>query len=236
MIEKVKFGSSCLGLLMLSACTVETVDSANIRTGGIVALLRATATSEMATSVTAQLKVGGDGSNTYVDLSNGDSIFAVGNDRRIEMEAQGTGTYQADFDTAAENTEFIVDLQRDNDDDAPMSTGMLPGPFTFVVPNMTTSRGQSLTVTWTPSGSTDDMTMELNGTCIFHRSIDIPGDTGSHVIEPGTLVSVNTDKPETCDVTVDMKRTRNGTADAAFDPDSSFVLEQTRTAKFTSAP
>ncbi|HRI70305.1 MAG TPA: hypothetical protein PK156_39005 [Polyangium sp.] len=236
MIEKAKFGSLCLGLLMLSACTAETVDSKNIRTGGIVAILMASSTSDSATSVTAALKVGGTGSNTYVDLSGGDRIFAVANDNRVEMEAQGTGTYQTDFNTAAENTEFIVDLQRETDDDAPLSTGLLPGPFTFQVPTMSTSRMQALTITWSPSGSTDDMTMELNGTCIFNRTIDIPGDTGSHMIEPGTLASVNPDKPETCDITVDMKRSRNGTVDAAFDPDSSFVLEQTRTAKFTSAP
>lgn len=237
MIDKLKFGSSlCLGLFLLSACTVETVDSKNVRTGGISAQITANATSDAATTVTAQLKVGGPGSNTYVDLSGGDSIFAVANDKRLEMEAQGTGTYQINFDGAALDTEFIVDLQRDADDDAPLSKGTLPGPFTFQVPNMTTSRMQALTITWDPSGSKDDMSLELSGTCIFNRTIDIPGDTGSHVIDPGMLVSTNTDKPETCDITVEMKRSRKGTPDTAFDPSSSFELTQTRTAKFTSSP
>jgi hypothetical protein len=236
MMEKLKFGSSlCLGVFLLSACT-ETVDSKNIRTGGIAAFITANATTDAATTVTASLKVGGADSNTVVDLSGGDSIFATANGKQVELEAQGSGTYQININTAAENTEFVVDLQRTDDTSAPKSIGTLPGPFSFQVPNMSTSRAQNLTVTWTPSGSKDDMRLELSGTCIFSRTIDIPGDTGMNEISGGTLVSVNTDKPETCDVNVDMIRSRKGTPDPAFDPDSSFLLTQTRTAKFTSAP
>ncbi len=236
MIEKLKFGPSlCLGFLLLSACT-ETVDSKNIRTAGIAAFITANATTDAATTVLASLKVGGPNSNTYVDLSNGDGIFAIGGGKRTEMEAQGTGTYEIDFPTAAENTEFVVDLQRADDDDAPASTGTLPGPFSFQVPNMSTSRTQNIMITWSPAGTMDDMTIELSGTCIFNRTIDIPGDTGTHTISGGTLVSTNTDKPETCDINVEMVRSRKGTPDTAYDPESTFVLKQTRTAKFTSAP
>lgn len=237
MKDKGTFGLSLgLGLLLLNACTVETVDSKNVKTGGISATITANATTDAATTIIATLQVGGTNSNTYVDLSGGDKIFVVANDKQIEMEAQGTGTYQADVNVAAENTEFIVDLQRETEDDAPMSKGTLPAPFTFQVPNMTTSRAQELTITWSPSGSMDDMEAIVSGTCIFQRTIDIPGDTGSHVISPGTLIATNTDKPETCDLTVEMTRSRKGTADLAFDPDSSFILKQTRTGKFTSAP
>jgi hypothetical protein len=236
MIDNKKFASSlCLGLLLSSACT-ETVDSKNIRTGGISALITANATSDAATTVTAQLKVGGPNSNTYVDLSNGDSIFASANGDRKEMEAQGTGTYEIDFNVAAADTEFIVDLRRDADDDAPASIGKLPGPFSFQIPNMNTSRAQEITITWSPSGTTDEMTLQLSGTCIFQRTIEIPGDTGSHVISAGTLVSTNANKPETCDLTAEMKRIRKGEADTAYDSQSSFILTQTRSAKFTSAP
>lgn len=236
MMKNVKFGSSlCAGLLLLSACT-ETVDSKNIRTGGISALITANATSDAATTVTAELKVGGPTSNTYVDLSGGDRIFASADGKRSEMEAQGTGTYQIDFNVAAADTEFLVDLQRDEDDDAPMTKGQLPAPFSFQVPNMSTSRAQNITITWSPSGTADNVTLQFGGTCIFNRTVDVPGDTGSHEISAGTLASTNPDKPETCDITVEMKRTRKGEADPAYDPDSSFVLTQTRTSKFTSTP
>jgi hypothetical protein len=171
-----------------------------------------------------------------VDLSGGDRIFAVANGKRIEMDSQGSGTYEVDFNTAAADTAIVVDLQRENDDAAPASTGALPGPFSFQVPNMSTSRAQNIDITWSPSGSKDNMSVKLSGTCIFNRTIAIPGDTGTHTISGGTLVSTNTDKPETCDVNVEMVRSRSGTPDTAFDPDSSFVLTQTRTGKFTSAP
>lgn len=236
MIEKLKFGSSlCMGLLLLSACT-ETVDSKNIRTGGISASITAIATTDAATTVAATLKVGGPTSNTYVDLEGGDRIFAVSGDKRLEMEAQGSGRYEIDFNTAAADTEFLVDLQREVDADAPASIGKLPGPFSFALPNTSVPRGQELAITWMPSGSSDNMTIELSGTCIFNRTIDIPGDTGSHKIPGGTITPTNPDKQETCDVNVEMKRSRKGTPDTTFDPDSSFVLTQTRTAKFTSAP
>lgn len=237
MIEKLKFGSSlCFGLLLLNACTVETVDSKNVRTGGISATITANATTDAATTVTASLRVGGPSSNTVVDLSGGDKIFAAAGDKRLEMVAEGSGIYQVDFNTAAADTEFVVDLQREVDDDAPKSSGTLPAPFSFQVPTMSTSRAQAIEITWSPSGTNDDMSLEISGTCIFQRTIDIAGDTGSHTIEPGTLASVDPNKPETCDLNVEMKRTRKGTPDLAFDPQSSFTLTQTRTAKFTSAP
>jgi hypothetical protein len=237
MIEKRTFGSSlCFGLLVLGACTVETVDSKNVRTGGISAIFTANATTDGATVVTASLRVGDPDSNTVVDLSGGDKIFAQAGDKRLEMASEGSGIYQVDFNTAAAETPFVIDLQREVDDDAPNSAGKLPAPFTIEVPNMSTSRTQEITITWSPSGTDDDMTLELSGSCIFQRSYDVPGDTGSHKISGGELVSVNTEKPETCDVTVEMKRTRKGTVDTAFDPQSSFTLTQTRTAKFTSAP
>lgn len=236
MIEKLTFGSSlCVGLFLLTACT-ETVDSKNIRTGGISATIAAIAASDASTSVTATLKVGGPASNTYVDLSGGDGIFVTVNDKRVQMEAQGSGVYQADFATAAADTAFLVDLQRDADDDAPASQGTLPGPFSLVVPNMSTSRAQSMTITWDPSGSKDDMTLNFNGTCIFNRTIDVAGDSGMQEVTGGTLTPTAPDKMETCDITVEMRRSRKGTPDLAFDPQSSFILEQTRTAKFTSTP
>lgn len=235
MSKNLKTGLFCVGLLLLSACT-ETVDSKNIRTAGIAALLRADATTDSATVVTATLKVGGASSNTYVDLAGGDRIFATGGDSRVEMQSQGAGKYEAEFNTAAADTEFLVDLQREEDDDAPASVGKLPGPFSMVVPNMTMSRAKDIVITWAPAGTNDAMTIELTGNCIFNRTIDVPGDPGMHTITGGTLVSVKADMPENCDVNVEMKRTRKGTADSIFDSESSFILTQTRTGTFTSEP
>jgi hypothetical protein len=237
MIEKLKTGLSlCFGLLLLSACVTETVDSKNIKTAGMTALIQVNAPNDSASTVTATFKVGGASSNTYVNFSGGDTVFAEGADKRVQMDAQDTGKYTIDFNTAAKDTRFVVDLQRDNDDDAPGSNGTLPEPFSFQVPNMATSRATDITITWGPSGSNDNVTIELSGSCIFSRSIDVPGDTGSHVISGGTLASIDPMKPETCDITVEMTRSRTGTVDPIFDNESTFKLTQTRTAKFTSSP
>jgi hypothetical protein len=237
MIEKLKSGLSlCFGLLLLSACVTETVDSKNINTQAMTVIARVNAPTDAASTVIATFKVGGASSNTYVDFSGGDRVFAEAGDKRVEMDAQDTGVYSVDFNTAAKDTKFVIDVQRENDDDAPATLGMLPEPFSFQVPNMSTSRADNITITWSPSGSNDNVTIDLSGSCIFSRTIDVPGDTGSHMISGGTLVSNNTEKPETCDVNVEMKRSRTGTVDPIFDNESTFTLTQTRTGKFTSAP
>jgi hypothetical protein len=52
----------------------------------------------------------------------------------------------------------------------------------------------------------------------------------------GELESTGGDKPETCDLTADLTRTKKGSADTLFDPESYFRLHQRRSAKFTSNP
>ena len=231
------FAFALVGLGALSGCK-ETVDSQNIKTQGIAAIISATAETDAETRLIATLKVGGDESNTYVDLSSGDAIFAVTDDKRVEMQAQETGVYEAEFNTAAAETEFTVDLQRADDDDAPASRGTLPAPFTLTIGASQVSRAADITVTWTPSGSNDDVRLELNGSCIFLETIDVPGDSGSHTIPANTLKPTGSmdQPPPTCDVNVSMTRSRSGTVDSAFDSESSFVLRQVRTGKFTSTP
>lgn len=225
-----------LGTLALAGCT-ETIDSQNLKTAGIAALIRVTADSDQASTVVATLKAGGAQSNTYVDLGGGDRIFASAGGDRIEMQAQSTGVYEAKFNTAAADTEFIVDLQRETEDDAPASRGTLPAPFALTAGAATASRGEDITFTWTPSGLNDDMRLELNGSCIFLETIDVPGDMGTHTIPANTLKATGPmDAPPTCDITVEMTRVRKGQNDAIFDSESTFTLEQVRTAKFTSTP
>ncbi|MDI1445454.1 hypothetical protein [Polyangium sp. 6x1] len=226
-----------VGLGLLSGCK-ETVDSQNVKTAGIAAILSATAETDLETRLIATLKVGGDESNTYVDLSGGDSIFASTGDKRVPMQTQETGVYEAEFNTAAEGTEFTVDLQRADDDDAPASRGTLPAPFTLTIGASAVSRAADLNVTWTPSGSNDDVRIELSSPCTFLETIDVPGDSGTHTIPANSLQPTGTaaEPPPTCDVTVKMTRSRRGTADSAFDSESSFVLQQVRTGNFTSTP
>jgi hypothetical protein len=225
-----------IGTGLLTGCT-ETIDSQNLRTQGIAATIRATATSDSETALRATLRAGGDESNTYVALGGGDRIFATGGDKRAEMRAQSTGIYEAEFPLGAANTPFKVDLQRERDDSAPNSTGTLPAPFS-VTPLGTTpiSRANELVIAWTPATDGDAMRIHLDGNCIFFKNIDVPGDTGKHTIAANSLEPTNSMMPESCDVKVEITRARTGKADTTFDSESSFVLEQVRTISFTSAP
>lgn len=221
--------------LFVGGCT-ETVDSQNIKTPGISATIVATAESDTATTIVATLQVGGPSSNTYVNLEGGDQIFAAIGTDRVAMQAQDSGEYAATFKTAAADTDFVVDLQRVVEADAPANHGTLPSPFALTVGASSVSRTADLTFTWNPSGSKDDMHLNLTGSCVFNQSIDIPGDTGTFTLTGNTLQPTNSMMAETCDISVEMQRTRTGTTDPGLDSESSFTLHQVRTAKFTSTP
>lgn len=217
-------------------CT-ETIDSQNLKTAGIAALIEATSTDGTSTTVIATLKTGGAQSNTYVDLSSGDAIFAEGDGKKVEMQAQSTGVYEAEFGTGAADTEFKVMLEREADDSAPNSAGRLPAPFEIdPIATADVSRAEDLTITWDPAGgSGDEVDIEVDGNCIFIDSWTVP-DSGTHTIKAGDLKPTNSDMPESCSVEVEIRRTRSGSADPTFDSESWFRLHQVRTDSFTSAP
>lgn len=220
----------------LAGCT-ETTSSENIKTGGIFAGIEVTATSESASTVKATLKVGGDESNTYVILDKGDEMVASAGGDSKSMSAQSSGIYEAEFGTGADGTEFKVELKRPNDIPAPDSRGTLPAPFKVgTLEDNKSRKADDLAVTWDPSGTDDSMHVEVEGSCIFLYNKDIPGDSGSFTIKAGELDSTGGNMPETCDLNVTLTRSRNGTADSAYDNESWFHLKQIRKGKVTSAP
>jgi len=220
----------------------ETTSSQNIKTRGMVALMKVTASSETSSTVAVTLKVGGPASNTYVDLEGGDLLFASADSEEKQMVAEDTGRYQVDFDTGAEDTEFTVRLEREWDVSASNSGGLLPAPFDITSDFGSTPlsrENDALVVAWEPADSGDDMRMELEDgvpSCIFDDNFDIGGDPGQYEVAAGKISSTHRDDPGECDVTLRLIRRRNGQADASFDPDSRFRLEQVRRADFVSAP
>jgi hypothetical protein len=234
-----KYGLFLLAtLIAATGCSKkETTSSSNIRTQGIAATISVTA-SASSTEVEAILRVGGDESNTYVILENGDKLVCDAGGEKKDLHAESEGTYRTSFSTTAEDTEFKLMLEREKDDDALGNTVGLPAPFTIgALPSTNPSRAtDDVVVTWDPSGKGDDMLMKVSGSCIFDKDIDIAGDSGSHTIAKGTLESTGGDKPESCDLEIVMWRKRMGTTDANLDVESRIQAVQRRTAKFTSAP
>lgn len=235
--------SLCVGFAVLGAvgCT-ETVSSDEIRTGGIYMGTVVTAgTSQSKVKVT--LKVGGDESNTYVKLTDRDQLFALADGDEKEMTKVSDGVYEASFEVVAEDTEFEVHLEREDDDDATGNSGTLPAPFmiTSALDDGPYSRADDdLEITWDPSDSGDDMMLEVEDedTCITaSESFDPSGDDGAYSIEAGELASANSDDEEdVCEIEIHVIREREGMIDGNLDGESTFFLRQIRSTTADSAP
>src|SRR5690348_2119592 len=101
-----------LALLGVSGCK-ETIASENLKTQGIAMLVEVTATSATKSHVEVTLLAGGDESNTYVGLTEGDELIAEADDESKTMREDEKGVYEADFDFGAEDTLFAVRFMRD---------------------------------------------------------------------------------------------------------------------------
>jgi hypothetical protein len=234
MFNRIAIASLCFVSLASVACSKETTSSANIRTAGIAALIDVYASEDASATVHVELRVGGSSSNAYVDLDSGDELRATVGDVTKTLRPRDTGVYEATFQNVEGEAEFSVALDRAEDISA-TSVGTLPPAFTLEEPTKELSRADDEPLLkWEPE-SRDDMSIALDGDCIFQFRKDVP-DTGSYEIVPGTLDSTNDDEPEACDVEVDAQRSREGKADAEFDSDSYFKLHQRRRAGFVSNP
>jgi len=233
------FGVIALGLI---GCK-ETIDSGNLRTRGIAMITKVTATSESSVVVHTELVAGGDESNTFVILRDGDELIADADGDEMEMEAVDEGVYEAEFDVGLGGTVFTVNLERDDDDSAPDNSGSLPEPFDITSDFGATpmSRAEEMEVTWDPSGESDDMQIEFDDdageSCIFMKRDTIAGDPGAYTVEAAFLDGTGPDdEQESCDVIATITRSRSGSTDNGLDDESSFVLEQVRSVDFVSAP
>ncbi len=223
----------------LMGCSEETVSSTNIKTAGIAGLFEITAGSETSSTVKATLVVGGDESNTYVTLDNGDKLTAsAGDETKAMTTGDGAGRYEAKFATGAGGTAFKIALERPDDDDAPNSLGTLPSPFNVTeVPSSTPSRATDpITIKW--DNGDGSMKIEVEGDCIFDTSFEAATGSTEYTIDAGDIDStgVKPEDEETCDLTVTLTRRDTGEADGALDDESYVRLYQVRQAKFASAP
>lgn len=189
-----------------------------------------------------------------VELGCGDRLSAEALGERQELEpttelrrgGYGTRAYTAEFPTAAAETEFQLSFQRPDEDDPPAETGTLPPPFEFTSPppeEPVSREGDALSITWEPSGTSDDMYLNLewvDHSCVDDQPIGDPPewhipDTGSYVIEPGTLPPGPLFIPE-CTVRLILRRTRRPTNYALPCGTIDLALKQERSFTFVSVP
>jgi hypothetical protein len=221
--------------LLAFGCS-ESVESNDVRTSGVYPEITVTANGNGNSTVSVRLKVGGSGSNTFLDLKGDDELTATVDDETKTLDGSGN-TYQATFDTDAEGTEFtIAFLRGDEDDDAPESTVTMPAPFDLMLDVTTAGRGaDDVEVTWAPPVSGGQATWKLSGECIKLDTGSIPDD-GAHTIEAGAIETFESDMDESCTATFEMTRSRNGTVDPAFTEGGRAVARHVRSQAFTSTP
>lgn len=236
MFNRLICGCFCLVGLAALGCSKETTSSSNIKTGGIAALIDVYADTDTTATVHVKLVVGGESSNTYVDLESPDKLTATAEGTTKTLSAVDPGIYEAKFSGVTGGSAFSVSLERPSDVTASDNSGTLPDPFAVDAPASNLSRvADDLPITWSPANSGDGMALDFDGDCIFPYSKAV-SDTGSYVVAKGTLDSTGGNMPETCDLTLEITRSRNGSADSKFDPESHFRLHQRRKASFTSNP
>ena len=157
--------------------------------------------------------------------SNGHSVVMDEADLVVEYQ------YDAAFETADAGQRFEVSLQRVADESAPHSSVTLPEPFTPALPAMA-SRSAPLTITWSPSGSADSMSIHFTGCA--SPELGAIADTGTLTIPAGAIVA--DPSTATCDVAIELSRTRSGLLDPAYGQGGSIVATQQRNATLSSAP
>jgi hypothetical protein len=235
--------------VMLAVCTFicigcESAESEDIRTGGMYPNM-AVVNDGTSSEADVIIRVGGPTSNTFVNLTAGDTLAVSVNDGdSVTMSENNLGDYyqySATFTESEEDTKFTFILMREDDESAPESVATLPAPFSLSGPEADTlfSRAaDDITVTWTPSGKEDNMTLLISGDCL-NDEVDISlEDTGSYVINAGTLeLEEDDDKfEESCSGTITVRRTRAGSVDPAFEEGGTVTATQVRSVAFRSDP
>lgn len=217
------------------ACT-ETVESSDVRTTGIFPEFRAVADGSGSTQVSARLKVGGDDSNTYLELQDGDRIEVTAGGETRTLDETDTHSYTTRFDVDDGGTEFVFAfLRSEQDENAPRSVVTLPEPFALEMTTTEVSRaGGAVGFSWTPAAS-GNLHWDVAGDCVWSDQGETPDD-GTHNLTSDDVRAPTADEAKTCPVQLTVQRGRAGTVDPAFTEGGETVAYQERVQSFTSTP
>ena len=203
-------------LFALPAC--ESIDSGDLDTSGIWAGMQVRHWGRGTIEVTVDLKSGGQLSNTWLELTDGDRLDASlngGDTQKLRgNDLLGRHWYETTFDSAPDDALVEVAFTRAEKDDAPSSQVRMPLNFDITGPaaNAAFGPGEDIPITWS---TTSDDTFEINvsGDCITGWDEPV-GDSGSFRL-PAAALERHTNDPG-CLVTIELERTRGGKVDSAF--------------------
>ncbi len=226
---------SCLSLLLGTLGCEEDVESTDIRTSGVYPVIRVTADGSGKSEVWVRLKVGGESSNTYLDLKGEDKLTASADGVSRELDETDDQTYTATFDIDEEDTEFTVAFTRGSIDvDAPESKVSLPAPFELALAVTEASRAtDSVGVSWDPPAASGNIGWDLAGDCIKSDDGSTPDDGE---LELPAIETFSSDAAKTCTVHLGLTRSRGGSVDSHFSEGGDITARHVRGGSFTSSP
>jgi hypothetical protein len=217
-------------LVLLVGCSKS--DSGDILTSGMYGSINARASGTGTTLVSTSLFLGNPINLNFIELSDGDRLVVRHGGQEVvptEGELLNVVSYTASFPTDAEGEEFEVAFERDVDAGAPLAP-----------PPASSSRAAALTLTWSPSGTGDAMTLVVEGSCIDTANVPVAGDPGTVTIAAATLrkkmAAMGQTIDDSCQATVKVERKREGVIDAHFGKGGHATGIQARSATFTTAP
>lgn len=212
--------------LLLCACS--DIKSSALNTSGIHAEIVAMVDGAN-TQVEVVLKAGDANSSTYVELDAGDSLSATDGADTSDLGHSAFGvfhSYNTTFSTTAVDTEFTISLERELEDDAPLSVATLTEDFTVIAPidGETHSRQNPLTISWeTTDANDEEMSINASGTCVFSIKDTVAISAGSYTINSTDFDATNSETAqESCTFDIVLERRRLGTLDPAFGSGSVF--------------
>lgn len=223
----------------LAGC--ESVKSGDVATSAIWADFSATSEGE-GTHAQAILRVGGESSNTYVELEGGDTLSATVGEETIDLTLIALGelkVYVADFAADEADTPVRFAFARTVDDGAPASTTSIPTPFAITSPaaDAAYSRTQdAIPVSWEPSGSTDNVWIRLRSDCILDAEVSVDGDPGAYTFEAGSLEPIESQEGESCEAELLVERRRYGDLDPGFTTGGTVYAAHARTVRLRLDP
>lgn len=141
------------------------------------------------------------GPRSLVSLIEGDRLVARVGGAEIGMTHRpDDDSYEASLDAGV--VDIGIGLQRSPPDEpAEIVIGMPPATTITIAPQA--SRGEPLTVTWTPSEGPHTTTLAVTGTCLPVTSRTLAVDPGTYTFLPADLAGAST---ETCSATVTLTR------------------------------
>ena len=240
---------------LLALCVVgtatgcESVASEDIDTDAVYADIELVAAGDGSTTVRAALKVGGSLSNTFLDLSDGDTLIAYQGDdaRRLSRHDSilGDVRYESRFDVDAADTPFEIAFLRSHSGggtcemvSAPSSTVTLPAPFEVDVSDASAGISRAaddLVVRWSPAAS-EAMDLTFSGDCVESVSLVSSPDAGMAVLRAGSLKTREDHDGESCQIGVALERHRSGDLDPNYGEGGRIVAVQRRSASVPSTP